>query len=132
MNLKRYWKATLEQRAEEMSSYFHKDAYINWHNTNEHFTVSEFIKANCEYPGKWDGEIERIVEKENLIITVVHVFSIDKKSSFHVTSFIQVRDEKIESIDEYWGDDGAPPEWRLEKRIGTPIREEISDFRDHQ
>lgn len=24
--------------------------------------------------------------------------------------------------DEYWGDDGLPPEWRRNSRIGRPIR----------
>lgn len=121
MELERYWKATLKQQAEAMRVFFHKDAFVNWHNTNEHFTVEEFIQANCEYPGKWDGEIERIVEKEDLIITVVHVVSQNKKVSVHVTSFIKIKDGKIVSIDEYWGDDGSAPQWRLDKQIGTSI-----------
>lgn len=121
MELERYWKATLKQQAEAMRAFFHKDAFVNWHNTNEHFTVEEFIQANCEYPGKWDGEIERIVEKEDLIITVVHVVSQNKKVSVHVTSFIKIEDGKIVSIDEYWGDDGSAPQWRLDKQIGTSI-----------
>lgn len=121
MDLQGYWNATLKQQPDEMRAFFQKDAFVNWHNTNEHFTVDEFIKANCEYPGEWDGKIERIVEKENLIITVVHVFSCDKKISFHVTSFIQIRDKKIVSIDEYWSEDGTAPQWRLDKHIGTSI-----------
>ena len=28
--------------------------------TNEHFTIDEYIIANCEYPGEWDGIVERI------------------------------------------------------------------------
>ena len=74
-----------------MKVFFHKDAFVNWHNTNEHFTVNEFIKANCEYPGDWDGEIERIEKFSDLIITVVHVYSGDRKISCHVTSFIKIR-----------------------------------------
>lgn len=127
MNLQSYWKAVLGQQAQGMRDFFYEDAYVNWHNTNEHFTVDEFVKANCEYPGQWDGEIERIVEKEDLIITVVHVFSCDKKLSFHVTSFIKIRDEKIISIDEYWGDDGTAPQWRLDKHIGSPIQYVIKE-----
>ena len=56
--------------------------------TNEHFTVDEFIQANCEYPGEWDGEIQRIEYLKDTVITVVHVFSLDKTISCHVTSFI--------------------------------------------
>lgn len=39
---------------------FFSDAYINWHGTNEHFTVEEYIRANYKYPREWDGEIQRI------------------------------------------------------------------------
>lgn len=122
MDLRRYWNAALKQDAEIMREFFHKDAFINWHNTNEHFTVEEFIRVNCEYPGEWEGEIERIEQICNLYITVTRVYSTDQKSSFHVTSFIEVKDEKISSIDEYWGDDGSAPQWRLDKHIGTPIQ----------
>lgn len=121
MNIQAYWNATLQQDKNAMGTFFHPDAYVNWHNTNEHFTVEEFITANCEYPNQWDGEIQRIVEVEDLIITVVHVFSIDRKLSFHVTSFIKTLNGKIASIDEYWGDDGPAPQWRLDKKLGCPI-----------
>ena len=46
------------------------------------FTVEEYIRVNCEYTG-------------------------DRSSSFHVVLFMQVRDGKNLSLDEYWGDDGA-------------------------
>ncbi len=121
MEINRYWKAALSQEPEAMKSFFHADAWVNWHNTNEHFTVDEFIQANCEYPGSWDGEIERIEELPNLIITVVHVYSVDGSVSCHVTSFIQIKDDKIASLDEYWGDDGKAPQWRLDRHIGMPI-----------
>lgn len=121
MDLNAYWKAVLKQQPKEMKLFFKEDAFINWHNTNEHFTVDEFIRVNCEYSGKWDGEIERIEKKDNVYITVVHVFSQNMELSFHVTSFIKTDNEKIASIDEYWGDDGLAPQWRLDKHIGVPI-----------
>lgn len=121
MNIDQYWEAALHQNAAAMKEYFSEDAFIKWHNTNEAFTVDEFIRANCEYPGNWDGEIERLEMIDDLIITVVHVWSAEG-ASFHVTSFIKVNQDKIASIDEYWGDDGAAPEWRLEKNIGRPIK----------
>ena len=42
----------LKQNREKIKKYFADVAYINWHCTNEHFTVDEFIRANCEYPGE--------------------------------------------------------------------------------
>jgi len=38
-----------------------------------------------------------------------------------VVSFIKVKDDKIIAMDEYWGDDGSPPQWRLEKKLRTKI-----------
>lgn len=125
MDIQEYWKSCLYQNAEKMRTFFHKDAYINWHNTNEHFTVDEFIRVNCEYPGKWDGEILQIEYLKDMIITIVHVFSIDKKVSCHVVSFIKVFNDKIVSIDEYWGDDGMPPAWRIEKMLELPLNKVI-------
>ena len=117
-----FWKDIFEQNAEALKDYFHENAYVNWHNTNEHFTVDEFIRANCEYPGEWAGEIERKEVIGDLIITAAHVYSRDGALSFHVTSFIRTEDGKIAAIDEYWGDDGEPPKWRIEKNIGTTIK----------
>ena len=69
MNIQQFWSDVLAQRADEIREYFHADAYVNWHCSNEHFTVEEFIRANCEYPGDWDGEIEKIVTTDDMIIT---------------------------------------------------------------
>ena len=61
MNIRQFWSDVLAQRADEIRKYFHADAYVNWHCSNEHFMVEEFIRANCDYPGDWDGEVEKIV-----------------------------------------------------------------------
>lgn len=122
MNVYDFWKAVLEQNEQEIRKYFHKDAYVNWHCTNEHFTVDEFIIANCEYPGEWDGKVERAEEIGDLTVTVTNVYPKDKSVSFHVTSFIKTENGKIVSVDEYWADDGLAPKWRLDKNIGTNIK----------
>ena len=123
MNIEAYWRATLRQDAAAMRGYLSPDAEIRWHCSNECFTAEEFIRANCEYPGDWDGEIERIERLDDLIITAVRVFTRDRRMFFHVTSFIRILDDRIAAIDEYWGDDGPPPQWRLEKKIGRKIRD---------
>lgn len=117
-----FWKAVLEQDKKVLREYFHHDACINWHCTNERFTLEEFITANCEYPGEWAGEIERKEIINDLIITVTRVFSRDGSVSFHVTSFIRLFGYKIASVDEYWADDGCPPQWRIDKHVGTAIK----------
>ncbi len=122
MNLEEYWAAVLAQDAEKMREYFKEDAFINWHCTNEHFTVEEYIKANCEYPGEWAGEVERVEQIGDLIITATNVYTVDKLLSFNVVSFLRMEDGRIAALDEYWGDDGVAPQWRLDKRIGRPIK----------
>jgi len=60
MDIQKFWSAVLRQDREELKDFFWEEARVDWPNTNEHFTVSEFIRANCDYPGQWDGEVERI------------------------------------------------------------------------
>ena len=122
IDVRQFWSAVLAQDEQAIRSYFHEDAYVNWHCTNEHFTVDEFIIANCEYPGDWDGMVERVELLSDLYITATKVFPKDKSASFHVVSFIRTANEKIVSMDEYWADDGNAPQWRLDKHIGTPIQ----------
>lgn len=121
IDVKAFWAAVLNQDAATIREFFAADAYVNWHNTNEHFTVEEFIRANCEYPGDWVGSVERMVCVDDTVITATHVHTASGSASFHVVSFIRVCDGKIASIDEYWGDDGDAPEWRQRMNIGTRI-----------
>ena len=58
MEITAYFQDVVKQDAQKLKNYFAKDAKVLWHNTNECFTAEEFIRANCEYPGSWDGEIE--------------------------------------------------------------------------
>ena len=121
MDVKEFWIDVLKQNREKLISYFHKDAVIRWHCSNELFTVSEYIKANCEYPGEWEGKIERIEKTENMIITAVRVYSVNKSSSFHVVSFIKTENNLITEMDEYLADDTEVPEWRHKMKIGSKI-----------
>ena len=53
-----------------MAAFFAPGAQVLWPNTNERFTAEEFIRANCEYPGAWEGEVERVEAMGPLLITV--------------------------------------------------------------
>lgn len=122
MNVQSFWQDILQQNRDALPSYYCGSAIIRWHCTNEQFTVQEFIKANCDYPGVWDGKIERVDEYGDQIVTVVNVFPKDKSASFHVVSFIVVKDDKILTLDEYWADNGEAPDWRKKLGIGKPIQ----------
>ena len=122
MDANAFWQDVLSKNREALPRYFCDDAVICWHCTNEQFTVAEYISANCDYPGEWSGEIQRLEERENLMILVGRVYPPDKSASFHVVSFIGLRAGKIRTLDEYWADDGSAPAWRQKMRIGKPIR----------
>lgn len=77
MDIQRFWTDVLRQDEDAIRAHFHPDAVICWHCTNERFSVEEFIRANCEYPGDWGGEIERIEHAGELLITVVRVYPKD-------------------------------------------------------
>lgn len=121
IDINAFWEDVLAQNRENLPAYFWKNAVIRWHCTKEQFTVDEYVCANCDYPGNWDGTIERIVECENLIISVVRVFPEDHSVSFHVTSLAEIKNGKIIALDEYWADDGEAPLWRQQMNIGKPI-----------
>lgn len=122
MDIVEFWKCVLAQNAEKIRAFFCEDGYVNWHCTNEHFDVEEYIRVNCEYPGDWAGEVERIEAMNDLIVTVTHVYSRDRTFSFHVTSFFKIEEFRIRSVDEYWADDGEAPDWRKRMGIGKPVQ----------
>lgn len=119
MDIEKYWNAVLGQDASAMRKFFREDACICWHNTNEQFTTEEFIRANCEYPGEWEGELRRLEQNGEQMVTVVQVRAKDESASFHVVSFLRIQEDKICSLDEYWGEDGEAPEWRQDVSANT-------------
>lgn len=102
-------------------SYFNDKAKINWNNTNEEFNLEEYARANCEYPGDWSIKIERLDCIGSLVISVVKVHLKNVDVSFHGISFFEFNNDKINLLNEYWGDDGKVPQWRIDKQIGKPI-----------
>lgn len=94
---------------------FAPGAVILWPNTGERFTPEEFQALNAAYPGRWRTTVERLEETPSLVVSVVRVQSEDGEASFHAVSFFEFDGDRITALTEYWGQDGAPPEWRLPK-----------------
>lgn len=122
MDIQAFWNAVLRQDAAAIRTYFHPDAWVDWICTGERFTLEEYIRANCEYPGDWNGTVEQTVYGENCITTVTHVFQNNAALSFHVASVMRLRDGKIASMAEVWGDDTPAPQWRQDMGIGQKIK----------
>jgi uncharacterized protein YdhG (YjbR/CyaY superfamily) len=117
--VKNFIAAVAAQDADALASFFEKSAAVYWHNTNEAFTVEEYVRANCEYPGEWSGEVEHIEKTETVLVVVSRVWAASE--SFRVVSFINIVNGNIWRLDEYWGDVGEPPKWRRELNIGKSI-----------
>ena len=120
-----FFEAVFQQDAGKLRSFFKSDATVVWVNTSEQFTVDEFIRANCEYPGEWEGCVEEIqrscrIRDDNRITVVAKVWDRDGHAS-RTVSFIELggtEKELIQSMVEYWGDVAEPPEWRQNLGIG--------------
>ena len=125
-NIQDFLNAIVTQDAEKLRTFFEPDADIVWSNTNEQFTVDEYIRANCEYPGTWQGEIESIDIIKNdgwgdqRVVFVARVWD-DNGFVARTTSFIDFGDtehELIQDLVEYWSVPSKPPQWRKDMKIG--------------
>jgi len=122
--VRQYWGDIHRQQWKRLVRYFDEQAAIRWHNTDEQFTVSEFIRINKLYPGDWLIDIERLESAGDLVISVVRVYQKDSLVSVHTTSIFEFRGERIAALDEYWGNDEQAPKWRLDLHIGRSIIKE--------
>lgn len=121
-DIENFWKFTLSQNREKMRDFFETNAEIYWYNTNEKFSLEEYLKVNCEYPGNWKGKIEKFEIVDKKIMTIVFVSSLDEKIKCRVISFIQLNEvNKIIKLEEYWSDISLPPQWRIDMKIGKFI-----------
>jgi hypothetical protein len=118
----KFLRSVICQNTEELTRFFTPNAVIYWRNTNEEFTAEEYIIANCNYPGDWNGVLERVESMDSGVIVVAKVW--DGNSAFRAVSFITLADGKISCLDEYWGDVCDVPEWRRKMKIGKPIESE--------
>ncbi len=116
-----FFSAVLAQEPEALRKCFSPDAVIDWPCTNERFTVEEYVRVNCEYPGDWTGKIERVVSAGEQTILAAKVWPKTGGPSFHCVSFLQVKNGLITHLTEYWSDDGPAPEWRKKLKIGSAL-----------
>ena len=117
---KQFMHDVVKQNAQALPKYFTQDAIICWHDSNEQFSVSEYIRANCEYPGDWEGEVQRIEKINDGFALVTKIYS--KESTHLITAFVKMENGKIKRLDEYYAEYGEAPDWRKEMKIGKPIK----------
>lgn len=103
------WQAVAAQDEHKLAQFFTVDARIFWPNTGERFGLPGYLRANCDYPGQWSGQVEKVAEDGSY--SVARVWSPEGVTARAVT-FYQWRDGKIEQMVEYWGDVAPTPDWR--------------------
>jgi len=119
----KFLQDVVSKKAETIRGYFAEGAVICWHDSNEQFTLDEFIKANCEYPSIWRCEIERIEKFEKGFVVAAQMDH--PQDGFYVkyVSFIELNsDEKVQRLDEYFVAIEEIPQWRRDMNVGQPIK----------
>ena len=114
------WQDVAAQDA-AISVHFTEDAAIMWPNTDESFSVPEFVLANLEYPGQWKAMVEQVDPSGRF--SIARVWS-PEAGAFRAVSFFHWRENKIYRLVEYWGDIETAPPWRQALGLGRPIRPE--------
>ncbi|MEI5994075.1 hypothetical protein [Candidatus Enterococcus mansonii] len=117
-----FWHEVAAQNKEKLADFFNEDAEIIWPNTNERFTKAEYLIANCDYPGSWVASVKKVDKIDNnhfISVTTVHLN--DYSVSFYTISYFTFIEEKIANLEEYWSENGEAPQWRQDKKIGTPL-----------
>ncbi len=118
-----FFRAVLGQEPNALRKCFRNDAVIEWPCTNERFNVEDYIRATCEYPGAWAGEVDDVLSAAGQDVMITRVWPTDQSASYHCVSVIRRRGGKIAALTEYWADDGPAPQWRREMGIGKLLRE---------
>ena len=125
-DIHQFFSAVISQGAIKLRKFFEPDAMVFWANTNEQFTVEEYVRANCEYPGTWHGWMEEISEiipfdwHEPKMFYIARVWDDDGNASRVVgrIDFSYTENQLIQQLVEYWSDISEPPEWRKKMNIG--------------
>lgn len=116
--VKKFWALMSDGMFDEVGELMEEDAYVWLPNTREVFKGKDkYINFNKKYPGRWIITLDKIFSKDEIVVSAVKVEAEDKSSSFYATSFFTVKDNLISEIAEYWGDNGEPPQWRIEELL---------------
>lgn len=112
--VREFWKIFDDARYDDVVELLWPDCRVYWPNTRELFKGREkLVDVNKRYPGRWHIEIMDVIPKDDMVVSVVRVYSKEKKESFYATSFFKFKDGLITEITEYWGEITEPPAWRI-------------------
>ena len=91
-----YWNAIHDLRFQDVRELFCDTAEITWPNTEEVFTLDEFIAVNEAYPGEWEEEVLKCYETGDMIISETMVKG--QEVSFLAIGFFTIQGGKITAL----------------------------------
>jgi len=110
--LTNYWKTVERKDKTAFLDYFHDDAVIYLHDSNERLTPEYYI-SDEHGNDDWQMTIDRMDELgDDQIVTITFHRSSDWVG--FITSFFTFEDDKIIELNEYFSpcDDNVVPQWR--------------------
>jgi hypothetical protein len=109
-----FWNSMDNHDWETLRGFFHQNAKIAWPNTDEIFSVDEYIRINRMYPGLWQLRLEDVQMTERNIISIVLITSKDEilPKSFRAVAFFRFENGLIVNLTEYFAQDEKAPDWR--------------------
>lgn len=116
--VRKFWMYIGEAFFDNAGELMTEDAIVWLPNSREVFRGRDkFVKFNKKYPGRWYISIEKMMSKGDTVISIIKVEAEDKSSSLYATSVVIFKNNLINEMVEYWGDNGEPPAWRLKESL---------------
>jgi len=108
-----YWEAQVKKDKEAFLGYFHADAVIYLHDSNDVLKPEHYLTD--DFGGDWHTTVDRIDKLENgqIVTTTFHRSS---DWTGFTTSFFTVKNDVITELHEYFSpcDDNIVPQWRTD------------------
>jgi len=118
-----YWKAVEQKNKTDFSTYFHEDAMIYLHDTNDEFPPEYYIREEDNFGNDWHTTVDRIEKLENGQVMTITFHRSSDWIGF-VTSFFTFKDDKIIELNEYYSpcDNNIVPQWRDDLRRNEELK----------
>ena len=115
------WHCLNEKRWDDARKLLSEEFVADWPQSKEKMDADGFIEVNRNYPGQHEIQIFNFWhdydswEHRSHVTTLVYIKSVmpdGKKLELYATSFFEIEDGKILTLDEYWAETYPPPDWR--------------------
>ena len=116
--VKMFWNYMSNAEFDKVGDLMCENSIVWLPNTREVFRGRDcYINFNKKYPGRWIITIEKIISRDNNVVTAVKVSNQNNEENFYSTSFFKLKNNIIEEITEYWEDNGEAPKWRIKEKL---------------